>query len=480
MKVLLIQPQQGTSFGVSKIVTTEPLGLESIASPMLEQGHDVRIIDLKVERAYRLDEELKRFAPQAAGISCSFTTDVYPTLEIAKHIKHFDRRIFVFAGGHHASLLPEDLLKDHIDAIVIGEGEVTAEELINRLSIGLDPSDVPGVLTHENLGTERFRPRNLVRDINDFPPPARHLTSHLRRGYHMAFDAPLATMESSRGCPFDCNFCSVWVFFNRKARVKSPEKSLQEKEVMFTDDIAFINRNESEKLALLLRESGIRKEYTAETRADLIVRNKDLLKLWREVGLKTLFVGIEKIDDEGLKSVNKRTKATINDQALDFLKSIGIRAIATFIIDPMFDEEDFSKLEEYVRTNKLIAPTYTILTPLPGTEVYENRKHELLTDNYYMYDLLHAVLPTRLPLERFYQRFSQLYEIGHFNTKLGAGFLLRVLKNLKRRNVYIAFKVFQMMSMLRDPSKYLELHHKLKVFPPHEAPLGDMPEAANM
>src|SRR4030066_322949 len=113
MRVLLVQPQQGTSFGISKIVTTEPLGLESIASPMLLDGHDVRIIDLKVEKPSRLDEELKKFSPEVVGISCSFTTDVYPTIEVAKHVKGFNKKIFVFIGGHHASLLPsknKDLL----------------------------------------------------------------------------------------------------------------------------------------------------------------------------------------------------------------------------------------------------------------------------------------------------------------------------------------------------------------------------------
>ncbi|MEM4658493.1 MAG: radical SAM protein [Candidatus Methanosuratincola sp.] len=471
MKVLLIQPQQGTSFGISKIVTTEPLGLESIASPMLEDGHEVRIVDLKVEKPSRVDDELKFFKPDAVGISCSFTTDVYPALGIAEHVKERKRDAFVFVGGHHASLLPDDLLKSCVDAITIGEGEVTARELVNQLSRGEDPSLVDGVLTHDNKSSGTFKPRNLVRDINDFPPPARHLTGHLRRLYHMGFDGPLATMEASRGCPFDCNFCSVWVFFNRKARVKSPEKALQEimsineKEIFFTDDIAFINRNESEKLALLLKQYGIKKEYTAETRADLIVRNKDLIRLWREVGLKTLFVGIEKIDDEGLKSVNKRTKASTNEQALEFLKSIGIRPIATFIVDPMFDESDFDKLEEYARVNGLLAPTYTILTPLPGTEVFEQRKAELITDNYYMYDLLHAVLPTKLTLKRFYERFSGLYHLGHANSKLGVRFFLRLLKNMSRKNAWIAFKVLRLMSIMRSPSRYLELHKRFNAWP---------------
>lgn len=466
MKVLLIQPQQGTSFGISKIVTTEPLGLESIASPMLADGHDVRILDLKVEKPSRLDEEIRKFSPQAVGISCSFTTDVYPTLEVANYIKDSKRDTFVFVGGHHASLLPSDLLKPSVDAMVIGEGEVTAKELINQLQRGEDPSEVKGVMTHAHIGGEGFTPRELVRDINLFPAPARHLTKKLRNKYHMAFDGPMAALETSRGCPFDCNFCSVWVFFQRKARIKSPEKALaeivgiEEKEVFLTDDIAFVNRNESEKLALLLRENKIKKEYTCETRTDLVVRNRDLLKLWREVGLKTVFLGIEKIDDEGLKSVNKRTKATTNEKALEILTSLGIRPIATFIVDPMFSEEDFNRLKEYAIANNLVAPTYSILTPLPGTEVYDERKAELISKNYLMYDLYHAVLPTSLPIERFYERFADLYNFGHPTARLGLKFFKRILKNLTRRNVDIAIKVYKLMQMMTNSSYYLETHNK--------------------
>jgi hopanoid C-3 methylase HpnR len=464
MRVLLVQPQQGTSFGISKIVTTEPLGLESIASPMLLDGHDVRIIDLKVEKRSRLDEELRKFSPQAVGISCSFTTDVYPTIAISKHVKSFDKGIFVFVGGHHASLLPSDLLLPSVDAIVIGEGEVTAAGLINQLQIREDPSKVLGVLTHHHVEGNGFKPRGLVRDINSFPPPARHLTNKLRNRYHVGFDGPMAAVESSRGCPFDCNFCSVWVFFERKARVKAPDKvaeeifDIQEKHIFLTDDIAFVNRNEAEKLGLLLKESGIKKTFSCETRADLIVRNKELLKLWKEVGLKTVFIGIEKVDDEGLKSVNKRTKATINEKALDLLTSLGIRPIATFIVDPMFGEEDFDRLKEYAAANNLVAPGYTILTPLPGTQVYDERKDELTTRNYLMYDLLHAVLPTKLPLERFYERFADLYNLGHSTTKFGPKLVKRIFDNLSVKNTGIGIKIYKIMKMMRNPQSYLEAH----------------------
>jgi len=84
MRVLLVQPYQGTDLGLSRVLITEPLGLENIASPLLEDLHDERILDLRIEKLNTLSEESRCFSPQAVGISCSFTTDVYPTLQVAK------------------------------------------------------------------------------------------------------------------------------------------------------------------------------------------------------------------------------------------------------------------------------------------------------------------------------------------------------------------------------------------------------------
>src|ERR1700751_3085601 len=129
MRVLLIQPPQGTDLGLSRVLITEPLGLENIASSLLEDLHDVRILDLRIEKLNRLSEEIRHFSPQAVGVSCSFTTDVYPTLRVAKEIKELSPDILVFVGGHHASLLPSDLLEGYVNAVVIGEGEITTKEM---------------------------------------------------------------------------------------------------------------------------------------------------------------------------------------------------------------------------------------------------------------------------------------------------------------------------------------------------------------
>lgn len=463
MRVLLIQPHQGTNLGLSRVLITEPLGLENVATPLLEDFHDVRILDLRIENLKKLSEEICYFAPQAVGISCSFTTDVYPTLDIAKNIKELNPSTFVFVGGHHASLLPSDLLQDQVDAVVIGEGEITTNEMINELDRGGDVSKVKGVMTREG-----FIPREIIRNLDDMPLPARHLTKRLRRHYHIGFDCPMASLETSRGCPYECNFCSVWVFYSRKIRGKSPDKlaeeiaNVKEKYIFLTDDIAFLHKEPAIKLALKLKEMGVKKSFTCETRADIVVRHKDVIELWKEVGLDFIFLGLEKIDDEGLKSVKKHTKASVNEKALDLVKSLGIRPMATFIVDPEWEEEDFEKLKNYVIKHKLSTPSFTILTPLPGTEVYDERKNDLVTLNYQLFDLLHVVLPTKLPLREFYARFADLCHQGHKNTKLGWEFVNKVTMGMIHGNPWAAVRIFNVARMMRNPETYLDAHKYLE------------------
>src|SRR3990170_3818449 len=408
MRVLLIQPHQGTNLGLSRVLITEPLGLENVATPLLEDFHDVRILDLRIENLKKLSEEICYFAPQAVGISCSFTTDVYPTLDIAKNIKELNPSTFVFVGGHHASLLPSDLLQDQVDAVVIGEGEIPTNEMINELDRGGDVSKVKGVMTREG-----FIPREIIRNLDEMPLPARHLTKRLRRHYHIGFDCPMASLETSRGCPYECNFCSVWVFYSRKIRGKSPDKlaeeiaNVKEKYIFLTDDIAFLHKEPAIKLALKLKE-----------------------------------------------------------KALDLVKSLGIRPMATFIVDPEWEEEDFEKLKNYVIKHKLSTPSFTILTPLPGTEVYNERKNDLVTLNYQLFDLLHVVLPTKLPLREFYARFADLCHQGHKNTKLGWEFVNKVTMGMIHGNPWAAVRIFNVARMMRNPETYLYAHKYQEETPP--------------
>lgn len=421
MRITLVQPPQGTRFGFTRILLIEPLGLECVGAALKLHQHDVHLIDLRLDNIRALANHLRSFRPAAVGISCGFTTDVYSTLHTARRVRELLPQARIFVGGHHASLIPGDFLfpGSPVDCVVIGEGEWTGLELVDALERGDDPATVPGVATLANLRGEVIH-RSHSGNLDDLPLPNRYLTQRYRRWYHHAFDTPSAAVETSRGCPFDCNFCSIWVFYQRRARRRSPERivedlvqvrSLGEDRVFFTDDIAFLQHDAYEELAYRIRDAGLRLLYSCETRADLVVKYRDLFKLWKEVGMKTIFLGIEKVDDDGLDAIRKRTKggAATNLEAIEILRSNGITPMTSLITDPGWGEEEFDRLEEFLSLLDLPCPTFTVLTPLPGTELWESRKGELITDDYTLFDVMHLVLPSKLPPERFYERFAGLY-----------------------------------------------------------------------
>lgn len=455
MKVMLIQPKS-RAIGFTDMILAEPLGLEALAGSL--KGHEVRILDMRISGENF--SEVSRFKPDVCGISLSYTIDHKPVLKIAKKVKELSPKTFIVVGGHHASLNVMSLVHSSIDAVVIGEGERTFFELVETLSAKGDLKEVRGLALRENgsfifTGVRQYEP-----SLDTLPFPERKLLK--RKYYHLGFQRPLALVETSRGCSHECSFCCVWQFYGRKVRSKSPERviweiqRIEEPYVLFVDDNFLIDTQRSEKIALLLKGSGVKKRYTFQARGDTIAKHPDLLKLWKEVGLKGVFIGFEKTDDEELDSLKKRTKVKYNDLALEILKDLKIDVWASFIIDPSYGEEDFRRVSEYVSSRKIKNPTFSVLTPLPGTKLYEEMKEKIVSYDFDLFDIAHAVLPTRLPLEQFYLEFCKLYRLPYSSLKL-------ILEGIW---AYMTkgFKLSQLMRMLysakrlSDPKYYLSAH----------------------
>ncbi len=467
MRWTLVQPGQGTRFGFTKILMVEPLGLECVSAALKLHGHEVHLVDLRLERPSALVNHLRVWRPGAVGISCGFTTDVYSSLETARLVRAVLPQATVVVGGHHASLIPGDFLfaGSPVDAVVIGEGEWAALELADALERGDDPGSVPGVMTLANRETG-FTPRPLVRELDALPLPDRRLSARYRRWYHHGFASPSACLETSRGCPFDCNFCSIWVFYQRRARRRSAEyiiedlgqvKALGETHVFFTDDIAFLQRDAYETLGREIQRAALAMDYSCETRADLVVRYRDLFRLWKAIGLNTIFLGVERIDEAGLAAVRKRTKggAHTNLEAIRILQAEGITPMTSLITDPSWDEKDFDRLEEFVQLARLPNPTFTVLTPLPGTELWETDRDRVTTDDYAYFDVMHLVLPSRLPPERFYQRFARLYTLADVRTQFGLRALVKLVGMGLRGKGWVVRRVWSAVREMRDPRAYL-------------------------
>jgi radical SAM superfamily enzyme YgiQ (UPF0313 family) len=221
-------------------------------------------------------------------------------------------------------------------------------------------------------------------------------------------------MATGRGCPYRCNFCSVWEFFHGKTRMMCPErvlrelKTVQTKHITFVDDNFLLNHRRESRIAELIRSEGITYRYSMECRTDSIVRHPELVKQWADIGLYAVLLGLEG-SDATLQSVNKHIDVETNDRAIRILQDNGVVVWGAFIVDPDWEADDFKRLRDYVTSRGITHTQFTVLTPLPGTELYRQRKDRLLTRDYRCFDALHAVTATRLPREEFYRNMAELY-----------------------------------------------------------------------
>ncbi|MHC4108441.1 MAG: B12-binding domain-containing radical SAM protein, partial [Planctomycetota bacterium] len=220
--------------------------------------------------------------------------------------------------------------------------------------------------------------------MDELPLPRRDLTERYRDAYYFLFDRPDTSVATGRGCPFRCNFCSVWVFSQGKTRQMSAQRVVEEIASVDTDHITFVddnflmNQKREHAIADLIKSAAVNKRYSMECRTDSIVRHPELVSKWVDVGLYAVLLGLEGASDKMLKTVNKRNTSRTNDEAIRILQDHGVIIWGAFIADPDWEEDDFVKLRDYVSRNRITHTQFTVLTPLPGTVLYRQKLDELL------------------------------------------------------------------------------------------------------
>lgn len=391
----------------------EPLGLELIAEAARQAGHEVRILDLQVASHRDHARLLQRWRPDAVCYCGNYLANIPEIIDLAKAVKAELPDCFVFVGGHSASFIAADVLRHAegaIDCVLKGEGEASLATLLEAAAAGSDLLAVPGAVTGEGEG-----PAPRFVDSLDRIRPARDLLPH-RRKYFIGTLDPAASIEFARGCPWDCTFCSAWTFYGRSYRVASPEvvaeelAQLREPGVFIVDDVAFIHAEHGMAIAEAVRRRGVRKRYYLETRADVLLRNKEVFRTWRELGLEYMFIGLEAIDEAGLQAFRKRVHVDKNLEALEFARSLGLTVAINLIADPDWDRERFETVRQWCLEVPDIV-NISVNTPYPGTEIWQRESRRLTSLDYRLYDIQHAVLPTRLPLPEFYAELVRTQQV---------------------------------------------------------------------
>ena len=469
MKAAFLKPPIGGILGLEMLTFVEPLGLECVAAALEEDGHECLIVDLRIDSLEPGMAKIDAFEPRLIGVQCNFTTERNRTVKLTRQLRQRYPEAFLVVGGHDASRDPEWFDDRSIDAVTVGDGEEVIAALVDALDGHGDMRKAPGLYLNTPDGQLVTGPAPSRRHIDELPLPARHLIKEYAPHYYINFRKPLALMETARGCPFKCNFCSVWKFHESTFREKSPERVVEElgqieaPNIFITDDIFWMNVKRGRELAKQIKASGIKKYFTVQTRTDIICRFPELIEMWRDCGDLAIFLGVEKVDDEGLAAVNKSNKAVNNVRALEILKDLGVGFTCNFIVDPDWDRDDFTRLKEWIAKMGAYNSGFTVLTPLPGTDLWDEASQAVVAEDWEMFDIIHTVLPTKLPLEEFYREFSDLWkwtlevryrERGKAQTYLGMAAALatgKVSLSAIRKGMNIA-KVFS------KPETFLEAH----------------------
>jgi hopanoid C-3 methylase HpnR len=410
MRVLFVHP---SPLMYSEIyLRLEPLGMERVAAAVRAAGHEVRIIDLQIFQHRDLYRDFDDFRPQAVGFSLNYLANVPEVIDLAKALKHRDRDCFIFVGGHSGSFVADEIIEHAqgaVDCVLRGEGEASAQMLLE--AIGTDAvARVPGAVTTRGTG-----PTPIMLDDLDRYFPARDL-GRRRNKYFIGVLDPCASIEFTRGCPWDCSFCSAWTFYGRSYRKSTAEAaaedmlSIKEPNVFIVDDVAFIHPEHGYAIGHELEKRKIKKQYYLETRADVLIRNKEVFEYWRRLGLEYMFLGLEAIDEEGLKAHRKRSSLGTNNKALEVAREIGVTVAINLIADPDWDERRFEIIREWAMSIPEIVHL-TVATPYPGTELWFTESRKLTTLDYRLFDIQHAVLPTRLPLDQFYRELVKTQNV---------------------------------------------------------------------
>lgn len=424
-KILESAPEEAKRF-IHKKLIGPPLGLLTIAAAI--KDFDFSLFDMKGE--YDLDREtpplheltkhlLEEYEPDIVGVTI-ITSEFDSSLEIFRTVKEFNPSIITVAGGLHTTLCPEDFSDPAFDIICPGQSANLFRKVVEAKEQNLSLSGIPGIRLNSSEGLNETAGNVLSWDAagRDFLFPDRNLLSRWRSTYKVGNNIePSTYIFTSQGCPYECTFCSIWCEFKQKFYQRDLESIITELKqidysiVRFADantiiDVSFIHR-----LFDRIREEDIRKEYIMDIRADTAVEHPDLIEKLAKAGLKVVICGFESFRDEELRYYNKKSPASIIEKAINVFHQNEILLRGNYVVPSLYTSDDFKALSDYANSHKVSYAGYTILTPMPGTPLYQEMKNEIIDHDLSKYNFFNCVTNTHLPIDEFHYEVGKLWLI---------------------------------------------------------------------
>jgi anaerobic magnesium-protoporphyrin IX monomethyl ester cyclase len=395
-----------------------PYGILQLAAYLENKMEDVEIEVLDCQAMSLdwkgLEKRVESFNPDIVASSGFATCNVYVAARTLEKVKKLNPDVLTVTGGQHFTVMAQESLEAYpeIDVIVRGEGEETLVELAKAVREKTSFSRIRGISFRSRNKILHNPSRPLIEDLNQLPFPGYHFVKQYAHRYHFSMMAgsksKYGMVEASRGCPHRCTFCSQWKHWGGTWRHKSVKRVVEEMEFLYsnygsrllwlTDDNFGLDKR-MEDLCDELVKRGFSDDITCfmQARCDDVVRNPRIVAKMSKAGINWLLLGVESNTKERLDRFHKGTKPEDAVSAVKLLKRNGIFSQATCVIGDRTDSSDsIEGLRRFVGDIDPDLAIFMILTPFPGTDLYEEAKRNGWIENWNWsdYDMVHAIMST--------------------------------------------------------------------------------------
>ncbi|MBN1335519.1 MAG: B12-binding domain-containing radical SAM protein [Deltaproteobacteria bacterium] len=390
MRVLLVRPPavHSVEHEVPEAVKAEataypPLGLLHLATWIRDRGrHEVAVLDAQAEGldAPAVADRVRRYAPDVVGIS-AFTVYLVDLVAVVEAVRACPSVRWVVLGGPHVNDFPlEARALPGVDAVVRGEGQVPLTALLEAWSAGGDGRGIPGVLVHPDDPEPALV--TTTDDLDELPVPDRTLVDSRRYYDVLGNGAPFSTVVTSRGCPYRCTFCNTP---RHRFRSMSASRTCDEiqacldlgiTDIYFVDDTFNITNRRVHEMCDEVLARGQRFTWTVRMRVNGV--DRPLLEKMKAAGCTRIQYGVEQGTEEGLQRLQKDVTLEEIRTAFRLSRKVGIRTVAYFLLGTPTERTRRDVLRTILFSIRLDPDfaLYNILTPFPGTRLYDEGVEE--------------------------------------------------------------------------------------------------------
>lgn len=359
------------------------IGLSYIASSLIEEGHDVSLLDIEAFKYSKEEvlEKIKSHNPQIIGIGTIVTGYKYVHW-LSHEIKKILPNIPVILGNSIATSMPEIAINNlAVDYLVLGEGEITIKELVKAIETGSDPANVNGICLKKNDKIHFTPVRELISDLDSLPFPAWHLFPLKEISFKnktSVLPSPHGVVVTTRGCPYKCTFC-YHAYQNSKVRMHSPQRVVSElkfliktydiKSFAFGDDLFVNNKKRVYEICDLIDSEGIKLKWRMACRVNFF--NEELMTRLKKSGCIEIGIGIESGNQQILDNIKKQATVEQSKNALTICKKLGIIPYTSYMIGNVGETRETVKDSvEFIKKYDPRPGGFFIATPYPDTGLY--------------------------------------------------------------------------------------------------------------